>query len=444
VLTAYGQSAVHSGLLERLHEARRITDSLFDIVRPEALYDRPIGERHRIIFYIGHLEAFDWNLLRDRLLDLQVFDPRLDRLFAFGIDPVDGGLPADQPGDWPQVVEVRDYVRRVRNAIDDGIDKLDVSRTNDFEFPASQLLNVAVEHRLMHAETLAYMFHQLPFAKKLAPYGNATPPAFKIHLPEMRRIPAGRATLGLHSRSDVFGWDNEFEAETIEVPAFDVDRYMVTNGEFLDFIAAKGYAEPSFWTDSDWAWREQKRIEHPVFWKRVDGGWSYRTMFHELPLPLDWPVYVSHAEASAFAKWAGKRLPSEAEWHRAAYADLDGSERQFPWGNARPKSEFGNFDFRRWDATAVGSFPEGESAFGLSDLIGNGWEWTSTFFAPFKGFSAFPFYRGYSADFFDDKHYVLKGGSARTAASMLRRSFRNWFQSHYQYVYAGFRCVREV
>ncbi len=92
----------------------------------------------------------------------------------------------------------------------------------------------------------------------------------------------------------------------------------------------------------------------------------------------------------------------------------------------------------------MGSFPEGESAFGLSDLIGNGWEWTSTFFAPFKGFSAFPFYRGYSADFFDDKHYVLKGGSARTAASMLRRSFRNWFQPHYQYVYAGFRCVREV
>ena len=128
-----------------------------------------------------------------------------------------------------------------------------MSRTNDFEFPASQLLNVAVEHRLMHAETLAYMFHQLPFAKKLAPYGNATPAAFKNHLPEMRRIPAGRATLGLHSRSDVFGWDNEFEAETIEVPAFDVDRYMVTNGEFLDFIAAKGYAEPSFWTDSDWA-----------------------------------------------------------------------------------------------------------------------------------------------------------------------------------------------
>lgn len=167
-------------------------------------------------------------------------------------------------------------------------------------------------------------------------------------------------------------------------------------------------------------------------------------MFQEIPLPLDWPVYVSQAEASAFAKWAGKRLPSEAEWHRAAYADLDGLERQFPWGNARPRNEFGNFDFGRWDATAVGSFPGGESALGLADLIGNGWEWTSTLFGPFNGFSAFPFYRGYSADFFDGKHYVLKGGSARTAASMLRRSFRNWFQPHYQYVYAGFRCVREV
>jgi gamma-glutamyl hercynylcysteine S-oxide synthase len=167
-------------------------------------------------------------------------------------------------------------------------------------------------------------------------------------------------------------------------------------------------------------------------------------MFQEVALPLEWPVYVSLAEASAFAKWAGKRLPSEAEWHRAAYADVDGTERQYPWGSGTPNNKLGNFDFERWDATPVGSFPKGESAFGVSDLAGNGWEWTNTLFAPLKGFSAFAFYRGYSADFFDGKHYVIKGGSARTAASMLRRSFRNWFQPHYQYVYAGFRCVREL
>jgi iron(II)-dependent oxidoreductase len=158
-------------------------------------------------------------------------------------------------------------------------------------------------------------------------------------------------------------------------------------------------------------------------------------------LPLDWPVYVSHAEANAYARWAGKSLPTEAQWHRAAYGTADGGERAYPWGEVEPGSHKGNFDFNTWDPTSVGAFPQGRSAFGVFDMLGNGWEWTSTLFAPFPGFEAFPFYRGYSADFFDGKHYVIKGGSARTAASMLRRSFRNWFQPHYQYVYAGFRCV---
>ena len=188
--------------------------------------------------------------------------------------------------------------------------------------------------------------------------------------------------------------------QPVDVPAFDVDRYMVTNANIW-ISSPPAATKASLWKDPDWAWRERTLIEHPVFWARVEGGWTYRTMFQEIPLPLDWPVYVSHAEASAFAN-GGKRLPTEAEWHRAAYSDVDGAERQFPWGSAAP-SKRGNFDFQRWDATPVGSFPNGESAFGVSDLIGNGWEWTNTLFSPLKGFSAFPFYRGYSADFFDGK-----------------------------------------
>ena len=152
---------------------------------------------------------------------------------------------------------------------------------------------------------------------------------------------------------------------------------------------------------------------------------------------------MSHAEAKAYGRWAGKDLPTEAEWQRAAYATGDGnaSQRAYPWGNAAPNERLGNFDFSAWDPTPVNSFPDGNSAFGVADLLGNGWEWTSNPFAPFAGFEPFPFYRGYSADFFDGKHFVMKGGSARTAACMLRSSFRNWFQPHYQYVYAGFRCV---
>ena len=274
----------------------------------------------------------------------------------------------------------------------------------------------------------------------------------------MVEVPAGVATLGLRRGSENFGWDNEYEANIVDVPAFVIDRYKVTNRQYLEFVAAGGYDTHRFWSDDDWNWRIAHGISHPAFWKKTGDGWTgdrstgdrwlYRTMFDEVPLPLDWPVYVSHAEASAYARWAGKSLPTEAEWHRAAYGAAGESERirLYPWGSEAPSARFGNptfgnFDFHRWDPTPVSAFPEGQSAFGIDDILGNGWEWTSTVFAPFPGFEPFPFYRGYSADFFDGKHFVMKGGSARTAACMLRPTFRNWFQAHYQYVYAGFRCV---
>jgi iron(II)-dependent oxidoreductase len=436
---------VQNELLARLREARAETDRLFDQVRPEFLYERPIPERHRIVFYIGHLEAFDWNLLRERVLGRTTFHSEFDHLFAFGIDPVDGGLPSDQPSDWPSLEQVRDYVRQVRQALDEGLDAADLQQSGKEEKGGSsrnQLLNVAIEHRLMHAETLAYMLHQLPFDHKVRKEHH---PELVVRpvTPRMIEIPAGSATLGLdRCNINLFGWDNEYQEHTLAVPAFSIDQYEVTNREYLQFMNAGGYENRSLWSEFDWKWKAQQNISHPVFWNRTGGEWQYRTMFEDVPLPLDWPVYVSHAEASAFARWAGKALPTEAQWHRAAYGTAEGTERPFPWGSEAPDRKFGNFDFESWDPTPVGAFPKGKSAFGVIDLIGNGWEWTSTVFDAFPGFQPFEFYPGYSANFFDGEHYVMKGGSARTAASMLRRSFRNWFQRHYQYVYAGFRCVR--
>jgi formylglycine-generating enzyme required for sulfatase activity len=164
-------------------------------------------------------------------------------------------------------------------------------------------------------------------------------------------------------------------------------------------------------------------------------------MFEDIDLPLDWPVYVSHAEASAYARWAGKALPAESQWQWAAYGTKNAEHNFYPWGNQSPTENLGNFDFQSWNPGPVNASPEGASALGVEGMLGTGWEWTSTPFAPYPGFQAFPFYRGYSADFFDGKHFVMKGGSPRTAACMLRPTFRNWFQAHYQYVYAGFRCV---
>lgn len=458
-------------LLAQLALARQHTDELFSVVKPDSLYERPISERHRIIFYIGHLEAFDWNLFRGRVFNRESFHPQFDRLFAFGIDPVGGGLPTDQPSDWPSIAAVRDYVGQIRNILDDELaDALFNSSDRTFDgFPLTTLLNVAIEHRLMHAETLAYMLHQLPLDRKIPQPDSLNLDSSPI-VSRSIDIPAGSITLGLSRSSGVFGWDNEFESHIAHVPAFAIDQHKVTNGDYLDFIADGGYDRRELWVgsdsaagrkedqkedhkqDRDWDWKSQHKISHPAFWMRrgnendngkSHGEWFYRTMFQEIPLPKNWPVYVSQAEAKAYAKWAGKRLPSEAEWQRAAYATSRGEERDYPWGNGAPASDLGNFDFANWSPVPVTAFPRNQSGFGVHGMLGNGWEWTSTEFAPFHGFQAFPFYRGYSADFFDGKHFVMKGGSSRTAASILRRTFRNWFQPHYQYMYAGFRCVRQ-
>lgn len=435
---AAGRQRISERLLARLSEARAVSDQLFRLVRSDALYDRPIPERHRILFYVGHLEAFDANLIARDTLGRDPVDPSLNRLFSFGIDPVDGKTPQDKPADWPALPAVQAYAERARHDVDASLEE---PNSQPAIYPLDQIIQVAVEHRLMHAETLAYMLHQLPAERKasgpLHADTNSIPPP-----PRRVEIPAGRVTLGLVASEETpFGWDNEFRAHTADVPAFAMDAGKVCNAQFLGFLRAGGYDHRSLWTDADWEWKNAAGISRPVFWTEKSGAWHYRTMFGEVPLAPAWPVYVSHAEASAYARWRGVALPTEAQFHRAAYGTLAGHERLYPWGDAPPDSSRGNFDFKHWTPTPVGAHPAGRSAFGVDELLGNGWEWTCTPFAPFSGFAPFPFYKGYSADFFDGKHYVMKGASPRTAACFLRRSFRNWFQAHYQYAYAGFRCV---
>jgi gamma-glutamyl hercynylcysteine S-oxide synthase len=438
--------AAHAGtarstLLTRLAEARRRTDALFDLIPTTRLLERPIAERHRFIFYVGHIEAFDGNLFGEHIGSRRE-TTELDTLFAFGIDPLDGSNPHEAPSAWPDLAKIRAYNRDVRRAIDVALPRaLDAERLGDDE-PAdvrtATLVNVAIEHRLMHAETLAYMMSQSSIARRLA---NARSDENAIPDATMVCIPAGAATLGADRGSIAFGWDNEFGSQRVDVPAFEIARCMVSNGEYLRFVAAGGYYDASYWTADDWAWRVEHNVTHPAFWIALDRRWYYRGLGELIPLPHDWPVYVSHAEASAYARWAGLALPTEAQWHRAAYGTPDGTERAYPWGDAEPDARRGNFDFESMHPVAVDAKADGDSAFGVRGLLGNGWEWTSTPFAPLRGFEAFPFYAGYSANFFDGRHFVMKGGSPMTAAPMLRRSFRNWFQPHYPYVYAGFRCV---
>ncbi len=385
---AVGQTALQG----QLEAARFQTDELFNVLQPGVVYERPVAERHRLIFYLGHLEAFDWNQIGRGALHLPSFYPAFDKLFEFGIDPEPGQAPADSPSDWPTLREVHAYNAEARLRLDEVL----------ADAP-EQIVQVALEHRLMHAETFAYLLHNLPYELKKPLFGQFG----SEESPENPMIPISAGVAVLGQAAGEFGWDNEFVQHQVQVPAFSISKYKITNGEYLKFVKA-GAAPPHFW-----GFRS--------------GQWLYRGMFEWIPLPLNWPVYVTQTEAAAYAKWAGASLMSEAQFHRAAEGIA---------------TDAGNFDFRHWEPVPVTDYSEGDSGFGVSQLVGNGWEWTATPFGPFEGFQRFEFYPGYSQNFFDDAHFVLKGASPRTAARLARRSFRNWFRPDYPYVYAGFRLVQ--
>lgn len=433
---------IGSELLEQFERNRRRMNMLYETLPDDAYYSRPITLRNPLVFYEGHVPAFSHAHVVCKALGGPQIDEGLEKLFERGIDPHESTLGAKARGNeadhWPargEVISFRDEAdKRVREAIE--------SALGDPDGPL-EAVHRALEHEMMHHETLMYLWHGLPYEVKSSPTGYK--PIIDVLVPEQTLvdIPAGTATLGVSPDLLPFGWDNEFPAYAENVPAFRIQRHNVTNADFLDFVKDEGYNNPRWWRPEDWAWVQKNGIFHPHFWQRDDDSWYWRGMFERLPLPLSWPVWVTHAEANAYARWCGMRLPTEAEYQRAALGTPENGERRYPWGEDEPASKHGVFGFESFDPEPIGSHPAGASAWGVQDLVGNGWEWTSTPFAPFPGFVPMPEYPEYSADFFDGKHFVMKGASPFTAIELLRPSFRNWFRARYPYVFASFRCVAE-
>ena len=433
-------------LLDWYRRNRDAPRQLFDLLDPAAYYTRPIALRNPIVFYEGHLPAFSVIALVKRGLGHPGVDARLERLFERGIDPdsVDQAVPRSGAGTiWPSRDEVLAFGARADDA------SLDAIAHAEFDCRVTIIARCVAARRFSPRSSTRRCTRRRSCTCGIDSRMSRSAAPGALHYerggePPRRgavAIPAGRATLGADRAAILFGWDNEFDAHHVDVGPFEIDVDNVTNAEFLEFIDAGGYETRALWSEDGWHWREQESVTHPAFWVRDGRPMVVARHVRDLALPAGWPVYVSHAEAAAFARWRGRRLPTEAEYHRAAYGTPDGRERALPWGASAPDAARGNFDFASWEPVPVGSRPAGASALGVHDLVGNGWEWTSTVFGPFPGFEPMASYPEYSADFFDGQHYVMKGASPATARELVRRSFRNWFRPNYPYVYAKFRTA---
>jgi iron(II)-dependent oxidoreductase len=341
-------------------------------------------------------------------------------------------LPLLGPG------EARNYVATVRDKVFDVLDhaRLDGSPLVEHGFAFGMI----VQHEQQHDETMLAT-HQL---RSGAPVLSAPPPpAPSTPVTGEAFIPGGPFTMG--TSTEPWALDNERPAHVVDVPSFFIDRAAVTNGQYAAFIDDGGYEDPRWWSPEGWRHRVSAGLTAPLHWRRDGSGWAATTFGRTEPIAAAEPVvHVCYHEAEAYAAWAGRRLPTEAEWEKAARFDpATARSRRYPWGDDDPADELANLGQRHLRPAAAGAYPAGASPAGVHQLIGDVWEWTSTAFHGYPGFAAFP-YREYSEVFFGEEYQVLRGGSFGTDRSACRGTFRNWDHPIRRQIFSGFRLARDA
>lgn len=418
-----------------LEEVWSLVDAFFDeTVSQEKAFTKPISLRQPFVFYLGHLPAFTANTLFQNVKPRPQTNAYYDDMFSRGIDPdVEDPTKCHDhpiaPPEWPSwtvVIEYRDMVRaHVRECFQQ--DRL-----------STRLLVMVAEHDLMHLETLQYMNVQSFRERQVCCSSHQKTPNTKFELKEIEwcQVPPGWTATGCAPEKTVFAWDNEFDEKEQHVPSYRISKYAVTVLEYYDFVRAGGYSQPHHWKSDDWKWVQSEGLHHPASWE-CDGDVKQGHFRVLTAGNVPWqhvgnlPVSVSLAEARAFAHWrGGYRLPSEVEWVRSAYERVDSH-------NAVKKPVV--------MTDVPTSVDKGETSWiGAVGLVGNGWELTDSLFEEFNGFQPMLEYKEYSADFFDGKHFVLKGASWATHPTMVRKSFRNYYQAKYPYVFSKFRLAEDI
>ena len=413
-------------------------ERLFDVLRGEQAYTvKPISLRHPLIFYLGHTATFFINkLVLAGVLEQRV-DPRLESMFAVGVDEMSWDDLDEAHYDWPSSAEVRAYRDRVRATVDRVLRELPISSPIGWDSPWWVVL-MGIEHERIHLETSSVLIrqHRLEFVRS---HPDWQPCRDSGPAPRNELLPVDAASFRLgrdREQAGYYGWDNEFGHREARTAAFQAARYLVSNQEFLEFVDAGGYADDAWWSEEGAAWKRFAHAAHPTFWLRDGEAWKLRLMCEVVAMPWNWPVETNFHEAQAFCNWKSARdglqvrLPSEDEWHalRLAAGVADGPQ-------ALPAPA--NLELDHWASSCpVDRFAHGR----FHDVVGNVWQWLDTPTYPFPGFDVHPVYDDFTTPTFDQRHNLIKGGSwiscGNQALPISRYAFRRHFFQH-----AGFRYV---
>jgi iron(II)-dependent oxidoreductase len=456
--TAISDSPSRASLAAALEDVRRRTLLLVEPLSEDALSRQHHPLMSPIVWDLGHIGAFEelWLVKRPGEVTTEAdLEEAYDAFRTPRSARGDLDLPASRV-----VLERMAAVRR------EALEKLS-SATLD---PSNPLLKdgfaweMVRQHEAQHQETILQTIQLMTSEDYRPPDLREAPAAAPSARPgEMVRVPAGRFEMGAPEGG--FAYDNERPRNVEDVAAFEIGRYPVTNGEYAEFIAAGGYLERGLWTEAGWQWRVSEGLHAPQFWIAADeaaapieaelardlttadglDAWRRRTSLGTFDIdPLEPVIHVCAHEADAFARFAAARLPSETEWEKAAAWDpATGRSRRYPWGDQAPRPDLANLDQLGFGPNAIGSYPSGRSAVGCEQMLGDAWEWTSSTFAAYDGFRAYP-YPEYSEVFFGPDHRVLRGASWTTRPAVARNTFRNWDYPIRRQIFAGFRLARDA
>jgi len=436
-VTLERSTTLTSVIATALAEARERT---LTIVRPVS--DADLSLQHDplmspIIWDLGHIAAFE-DLWLTRNLDGVIEFSEMPGLF----NPFEH--PRRERGSLalPSLRDVTDTMDEIRQRVLDLLQRIDLTSRNPL-LHEGYVYHMVLQHEYQHNETILQTLQLKQGTAYRAPRAWSVPtPSIRLTPGEMVRFPGGEVSIGTNDRSAAY--DNERPAHSIVVKPFAIDITPVTNDQFMQFVEAGGYREKTWWSDAGRRWLDESGCQAPKHWESSGGGWTARVMDRESPIdPLRPVCHVSYHEAEAFARWVGKRLPTEIEWEVAAAWDASaGVRRDFPWGNEPATRLLANIDQLSFETAPIGSYARNVSPLGCYGMIGDVWEWTSSDFAPWPGFTAFP-YAQYSEVFFGTEYKVLRGGSWATRPGAIRNSFRNWDYPIRRQIFSGFRCAAD-